>query len=318
MFFKERPNKKELMVSIQCITYNHELYIRQCLEGFVMQKTNFQFEVIVHDDASTDGTAAIIREYTEKYPDIIKPIYETENQYSKHDGSLQHIMNAHTHGKYVALCEGDDYWIDPYKLQKQVDFLETHTEYGMVCTSCKVVNKKSEQLFVKSRKLSVVTLEDLLLDNPINTCTVCIVWKKFLEASYFTEKLKIKTLLMGDLPRWIYIAKNSKIKYMRYYSSSYRMLQNSASHSTDIKKIEMFTKNELDIRVCCAKEFRLPVRTINNIKRRNNQILVRKMNQFGFDFFLKYYCEYIKKYPSAIILDIKTNILLLLTLIRSI
>ena len=99
-----------------------------------MQKADFRFEAIVHDDASTDNTAAIIREYAEKYPDIIKPIYETENQYSKHDGSLTRIMNAHTRGKYIAMCEGDDYWTDPYKLQKQVDFLESHPDYAM-CSS---------------------------------------------------------------------------------------------------------------------------------------------------------------------------------------
>lgn len=124
-------NDNELMVTIRCTAYNHEPYIRQCLEGFVMQKTNFRFEAIVHDDASTDGTAAIIREYAEKYPDIIKPIFETENQYSKHDGSLRRIMEAHMHGKYVAMCEGDDYWIDPLKLQTQVDFLEAHPDYSM-------------------------------------------------------------------------------------------------------------------------------------------------------------------------------------------
>ena len=124
----------EIQVSIRCFAYNHERFIRQCLEGFVMQKTDFRFEAIVHDDASTDNTAAIIREYAEKYPDIIKPIYETENQYSKHDGSLTRIMNAHTRGKYVAMCEGDDYWTDPYKLQKQVDFLESHPDYVM-CSS---------------------------------------------------------------------------------------------------------------------------------------------------------------------------------------
>lgn len=120
-----------LMVSIMCITYNHEPYIRQCLEGFVMQKTNFRFEAIVHDDASTDGTAAIIREYAEKYPDIIKPIYETENQYSKHDGSLRRIMDEACKGKYIALCEGDDYWTDPQKLQIQVDFMENHQIFSM-------------------------------------------------------------------------------------------------------------------------------------------------------------------------------------------
>ncbi|MDD3037979.1 glycosyltransferase [Bacteroides sp.] len=121
------------LVTIRCLAYNHELYIRECLEGFIMQKTHFRFEAIVHDDASTDGTAAVIREYAEKYPNIIKPIFETENQYSKHDGSLRKIMDAHTHGKYVALCEGDDYWIDPYKLQKQVELLEDNADCSLCC-----------------------------------------------------------------------------------------------------------------------------------------------------------------------------------------
>ena len=123
------------LVSIRCTVYNHEPFLRQCLDGFVMQKTTFPFEAIVHDDASTDGSAAIIREYAEKYPDIIKPIYETENQYSKGDGSLDRVMAAaiHPNAKYIALCEGDDYWTDPHKLQLQVDFLESHPDYFMSC-----------------------------------------------------------------------------------------------------------------------------------------------------------------------------------------
>ena len=108
-----------LMVSIQCLVYNHEPYLRQCLDGIVMQKTNFRFEAIVHDDCSTDGSRKIIEEYAAKYPDIIKPIYETENQYSKKDGSLRRIVNSRLTGKYIALCEGDDYWIDNLKLQKE-------------------------------------------------------------------------------------------------------------------------------------------------------------------------------------------------------
>lgn len=123
---------RPMVVSIRCCTYNQKKYIRAALEGFVMQKTNFRFEAIVHDDASTDGTTEIIREYAEKYPDIIKPIFETENQYSKHDGSISRIMNEACTGKYIALCEGDDYWIDPLKLQKQVDYMEKHPE----CTLC--------------------------------------------------------------------------------------------------------------------------------------------------------------------------------------
>ena len=123
------------LVSIRCLVYNHEPFLRQCLDGFVMQKTTFPFEAIVHDDASTDGSAAIIREYAEKYPDIIKPIYETENQYSKHDGSLGRNITAvaDPNAKYIATCEGDDYWTDPNKLQLQVDFLESHSDYYMSC-----------------------------------------------------------------------------------------------------------------------------------------------------------------------------------------
>lgn len=122
-------NEEPIIVSIRCTAYNQEKFIRETLEGFIMQKTNFRFEAIVHDDASTDNTADIIREYAEKYPDIIKPIYETENQYSKKDGSLLRIMNEASKGKYITMCEGDDYWTDPYKLQKQVDFLEAHPDY---------------------------------------------------------------------------------------------------------------------------------------------------------------------------------------------
>lgn len=129
-------------VIIRCLVYNHEPYLRDCLEGFVMQKTNFPFKAVVHDDASTDSSAAIIREYAEKYPHIIEPIYETENQYSKRDGSLRKIMDAHSLGRspYIAYCEGDDYWIDPYKLQKQVDFLDANPDYAMCFSACKIQN----------------------------------------------------------------------------------------------------------------------------------------------------------------------------------
>lgn len=118
-------------VSICCIAYNQESYIRDCLEGFVMQKTGFPFEVLIHDDASTDRTADIIREYEEEYPDIIKPIYQTENQYSK-GVRISNVYNfPRAQGKYIAICEGDDFWTDPEKLQTQFDFMESHPEYSM-------------------------------------------------------------------------------------------------------------------------------------------------------------------------------------------
>lgn len=119
------------LVSISCTTYNHASFIRQCLDGFVIQKTLFPFEILIHDDASTDGTQDIIAEYEKKYPDIIKPIYQQDNQYSKGIPIGVTFNFPRAHGKYIAMCEGDDYWTDPLKLQKQVDFLESHPDYVM-------------------------------------------------------------------------------------------------------------------------------------------------------------------------------------------
>lgn len=119
------------LVSIQCLAYNHEKYIRQCLDGIVSQKTDFPFEAIVHDDASTDSTAAIIREYAYKYPNIIKPIYEPENLFSKDVNKMRQIICEQLRGNYIAFCECDDYWADSDKLQKQIDFLRSHPDYSM-------------------------------------------------------------------------------------------------------------------------------------------------------------------------------------------
>ena len=133
------------LVAIHCLVYNHEPYLRDCFEGFVMQQTNFPFVAIVHDDASTDGSAAIIHEYETKYPHIFKPIYEIESIYRKGgfgaiDDVMLHAINA-TNAKYVAMCEGDDYWTDPLKLQKQVDFMEANPEYVLCCHRYKIYNQ---------------------------------------------------------------------------------------------------------------------------------------------------------------------------------
>ncbi len=123
--------KDSPVVSIQCITYNHENYIRQAIEGFLSQETNFPFEVIIHDDASTDNTAKIIKEYEEQYPNIIIPIYQTENQYSKKVDIQKTFVFPIIKGKYIAICEGDDYWTDSTKLQKQYDFMEANPDYSL-------------------------------------------------------------------------------------------------------------------------------------------------------------------------------------------
>ena len=113
------------LVSIACITYNHAPFIRQCLEGFVMQQTNFDFEIVIHDDASTDGTRDIILEYCSKYPNLFRPILQENNRYKEGKGILARFVFPECKGKYIALCEGDDYWTDHLKLQKQVDILNS-------------------------------------------------------------------------------------------------------------------------------------------------------------------------------------------------
>ncbi|MGY5846891.1 glycosyltransferase family 2 protein [Salegentibacter sp. HM20] len=184
------------LVSISCITYNHKNYIEECLNGFLMQQTNFSFEILIYDDASTDGTTEIIKEYEIKYPDLIRPIYQLENQYSKGQRGINVKYNfSRAKGKYIALCEGDDYWTDPYKLQKQVDFLESHPAY--IIHSGKAQVLKNHNLIKKTYN----TLEPKTYDikgfytlNRIYTCTV--MFRKISRA-----KFEFENKLFGD---WIY------------------------------------------------------------------------------------------------------------------
>ena len=122
----------DVLVSISCVVYNHAPYLRRCLDSLVNQKTNFNYEILIHDDASTDGSAEIIREYEEKYPHLIKAICQTENQHSKGVKIYFTYQHPRAAGKYFAMCEGDDYWCDEHKLQRQVDAMEQHPE----CTLC--------------------------------------------------------------------------------------------------------------------------------------------------------------------------------------
>jgi glycosyltransferase involved in cell wall biosynthesis len=203
--------ESHLLVTIYCIAYNQENYIRQCLNGFVMQKTNFHFEAIVHDDASTDHTADIIQEYTEKYPDIIKPLFETENQFSKHDGSLDRIMAAHMHGKYIAFCEGDDYWTDPLKLQKQVDFLESHLDYSICFHEVMIWNTEVQEMqndFITRDVPESTSILELAKGNYIHTPSV--VFRN--NPTVFNDLRNMGDLPASDYVLWMLNAQYGAIK----------------------------------------------------------------------------------------------------------
>ena len=209
------------LVTVRCLVYNHEPYLRQCLEGVVMQKTNFPFEVIVHDDASTDGSVAIIKEYAEKYPDIIKPIYETENQYSKHDGSLRKIIDAHIRGKYIAVCEGDDYWTAPLKLQKQVDFMESHPEYSLCfhATNCIYGNDENPCHTIRYNKCEF-ELDDLILGGGGMMATNSMLYKRDLVK---IVPLWVQKAPVGDLPLMLLLGSYGKVHYINEIMSVYRL-----------------------------------------------------------------------------------------------
>lgn len=138
-------------ISIICNTYNHVKYIKEALDSFLMQDVSVPFEILVHDDASTDGTDDVIRKYEKKYPNIIKPLYQKENQYSRGIKITPQIQLPRTEGKFVAFCEGDDYWTDPNKLQRQYEFMENHPEYSGCCHAYDMVAK--DRQLIKSQSL---------------------------------------------------------------------------------------------------------------------------------------------------------------------
>jgi glycosyltransferase involved in cell wall biosynthesis len=243
--FDSDTDQRPVMVTIRCITYNHEPYIRQALDGFVMQKTKFRFEAIVHDDVSTDSTASIIREYAERFPDIIKPIFETENQYSKADGSLTRILDAATRGKYIAFCEGDDYWTDPFKLQKQVEFLESHSDYGISYGLANIYTQRYNKFKgIAGRAYS--DYESFLAKTCIPTLTALCRTSIYLEYMNVIHPSN-KGWLMGDYPLWLYITYKTKVHFLDEILGVYRNLDESATKPNSVQKVIAFNKSNSEI-----------------------------------------------------------------------
>ena len=238
-----------ILVSISCITYNHVDYIKECLEGFLKQECNFGFEILIHDDASKDGTQDIIKEYQQKYPDLIFPILQVENQYSKGVRAISQKFNfPRSRGKYIAICEGDDYWTDPLKLQKQVDILESNQDYGMVHTQTKFVVVADGVI-----KDSLTNREDNSFENLVhknNIATLTTLFRKDLIIKYIDEvrPSEQKHWVAGDLPVWLWFSLNSKIYYLDDVTSVYRVIAGSMSNTVTSEKYLSFIKSRFRIK----------------------------------------------------------------------
>ena len=245
------------MVSVVCITYNHKQYIRDAIEGFLMQETNFKIEILIGEDCSTDGTREIVFDYKKKYPDLIRVITSDANVGMNANGIR--TLNA-ARGKYIALCEGDDYWTDPLKLQKQVDFLESHSDYCLVYSDFNVLIDKKNQIYhsANRRKNKIIPkgeiFEDLLINNTIATLTVCARANVLKKAADF-ELFEKKGFISGDLPLWLGMSRYGKIHYIDEPMATYRVLEESAYHSKDPREVLKFVKSTYEQRLYYIEKY---------------------------------------------------------------
>lgn len=223
------------------VTYNHEKYIKEAIESVLIQKTNFDYEIVIGEDCSVDKTREIVMEYVRKYPDRIKVILNKKNL-----GMIHNFINTlkNCKGKYIAMLEGDDYWIDPYKLQKQVDFLESHPDYGLIHTDYNIWHEKNGKFIKSVNKNRYIPTdnfyEELLIDNFICTATVC--GRTFLIHKALNEiGSNFYKWMQGDRTLWTFMALYSRIGYIDDITAVHRVLKESAQHSKNrIKNFEFF------------------------------------------------------------------------------
>ena len=212
------------LVSISCITFNHGRYLREALDGFIMQETDFPIEILVHDDASTDDTIDIIREYTEKYPDIMVPMYEEHNQYSQGISNISGVFNfPRARGRYIAMCEGDDFWTDPHKLAKQAAYMEAHPECSLCCHAAGIVSE--DRAFRTSDSIRPFersgTIEaERIISKKENIATASLFFRteyaKSLPKWYFDCSV-------GDIPLQLAMLMHGNVYYFDEIMSMYRM-----------------------------------------------------------------------------------------------
>lgn len=210
------------LVTICCDTYNQEAYLASALDGFVMQQTDFPFEILIHDDASTDRTPEIIRAYEKRYPDLFRCVFRSENIYSKDRKIFEHYMFPLARGKYIALCEGDDCWISPHKLQRQIDWMESHPDCTLCVCGAELRDKddKAVGTVCPYETDTDVPMEDVILGGGGFVATASIVTLTRLAQSRaaFCEETEI-----DDAPLQLWFAQNGSIRYLSEQMCAYRV-----------------------------------------------------------------------------------------------
>lgn len=221
--------KRAPLISIACITYNHELFLAEAIESFLMQKTEYSYEIIIHDDASTDNTASILREYAAKYPNLIFPIYQKTNQYSQGINPGFSFVIPACQGKYIAVCEGDDYWTDPFKLQKQVDFMEENPDFTLCYHNAIIKHdgeKGKDEYFINNSINETTDITKVINgEDSIPTASMLFRW------AALEIPLWLKYVYNGDLALQLILANRGKFHYSEETMSVYRK-QPGGLHAT--------------------------------------------------------------------------------------
>ena len=226
----------EVKVTVICLTYNHEAWIRDALESFVQQRTPWPVEVLVHDDASTDGTASVIREYESRYPSVIKGFYATENLSSKGILIARDVLFPHIRGEYVALCEGDDYWTDPDKLRLQVEALEAHPDADICAHAAKRTRPGGQVWYDAPRRRDcVIPPSEVILGGGgfVATASLLVRRDKYMDVPPFREvlyndySLQIWGSLRGGM---VYLAKCMSV-YRQGLPGSWSASHKGSAHS---------------------------------------------------------------------------------------
>jgi glycosyltransferase involved in cell wall biosynthesis len=235
-------DKNETVLAVCLITYNHVKFIRQAIEGILMQKVNFSWQLIIADDYSIDGTREIILEYKNKYPDFIHLIFQDKNV-----GPAKNWLDLITRprSKYIAYFEGDDYWTDPFKLQKQVDFLEMHHHYSMVANKVFIDVNGNLNKFIYGHQ--EFTLENILHHGPM-VHTASILFRNVLSENDLDLLAKAT---LGDWMLVILLSKHGKIKLLEDYMAAYRIHENGVyaplSIENKVKKNIEFQMNVISV-----------------------------------------------------------------------
>lgn len=232
-------NERPLLASVAVVTYNQENYIRQTLDSIVGQQCNFRFEVVVGEDASTDSTRDIVREYEKKYPELLRLMPEAPNK-----GLLTNFGDtlASCNGKYLSICAGDDYWHNPLKLQKQVDFLENNSDYGVVHGDANVYNETKDtttEFYNKHNQPGMVdgNVFEALLTSRFFIIPITACFRKSLFDAYVSfDEFRKAGFTHEDLPTWLELSRQSLFKHLPESLATYRVIENSLSRPTDVKK----------------------------------------------------------------------------------